>query len=224
MRLSVQSETVSPAQSGCTGLDAPTPEVGHGADAARHPAGRLISGAGRLTSGYCADGRVMFSGAQGRRAPFSIQPSRPESWLLKDYREDPGSAYPRRRVQPEMSASQLPKSHSISERKTRAELNFPRRRGGQLKRVSGMIVFFGQVALDWVMERLYAAAKIKTTTKSPVKTFGIYVAPPQKGDSELMADWGPFRVHSMDNSNGFDPASLEPMLKDLSKPPGAPNV
>ena len=94
----------------------------------------------------------------------------------------------------------------------------------QLKRVSGMIVFFGQVALDWVMERLYAAAKIKTTTKSPVKTFGIYVAPPQKGDSELMADWGPFRVHSMDNSNGFDPASLEPMLKDLSKPPGAPNV
>jgi hypothetical protein len=86
----------------------------------------------------------------------------------------------------------------------------------QLKRVSAMIVFFGHVAADWVVERLFAAAKIKTVARCRVEAFGIYVAPPQKPAGGLPDDWTPWRVHPMDNSNGFDPNSLTPLLADLA--------
>ena len=87
----------------------------------------------------------------------------------------------------------------------------------QLKRVQGLIVFFGQVAPEWVVERLFTAAKIKTIARYPVRAFGIYVAPPRKPGGGLPDDWSPWTVHPMDNTNGFDPSSFAPLLADLVK-------
>jgi TIR domain len=88
----------------------------------------------------------------------------------------------------------------------------------QLETVSALIVFFGDVARDWVLERVMAAARTTALRRYHVKSFGIYVAPPRKPEGGLPDDWRPLTVHPMDNTGGFDPNSLAPLLAELTGP------
>jgi hypothetical protein len=87
----------------------------------------------------------------------------------------------------------------------------------QLEQVNALIVFFGNVARDWVLERVIAAARTTALRRYPVKAFGIYVAPPRKAEGGMPDDWRPLTVHPMDNTGGFDPASLAPLLAELTQ-------
>jgi hypothetical protein len=82
----------------------------------------------------------------------------------------------------------------------------------RLKQVQILIVFFGQVAAEWVRERLGAALQIAIGHNTPLETCGIYVAPPRKSSQDLTIQQRLFPVHLMDNADSFRPETLEPLL------------
>ena len=92
----------------------------------------------------------------------------------------------------------------------------------QLQHVNAFIVFFGNVAKDWVFERLFTAARTVALRRCPVKVFGIYLLPPGGVDGGLPDDWRPLTVYPIDNTGGggggFNPASLIPLLTGLTPP------
>jgi hypothetical protein len=81
-----------------------------------------------------------------------------------------------------------------------------------LKQTATLIIVFGEVAEEWVRERLAAALQTVITEQCPLKSLGIYLAPPKKKDAGLHFNQGFFRVHMMDNSESFDPNTLEPLM------------
>ena len=82
----------------------------------------------------------------------------------------------------------------------------------QLERAKALIIFFGQVSEEWVRARLTVAMKIIIEEGYPVKAYGIYLAPPHNGKDGL--NLGPGLI-PLDNRNGFDPASVKPLLDSL---------
>lgn len=86
----------------------------------------------------------------------------------------------------------------------------------QLAQVNALIVFFGEAERDWVLNRVIVAARIAASGRYPVKAYGIYLAPPRKPKADLPDDWRPLVVYPMDNTDGFDPGSLTPLLSRLN--------
>ena len=82
----------------------------------------------------------------------------------------------------------------------------------QLRRTKALIVFYGQVSEEWVRAGLTEAMKIIIEEGYPVKAYGVYLAPPHNGKAGL--NLGPGMI-PMDNRDGFDPASVKPLLDSL---------
>lgn len=82
----------------------------------------------------------------------------------------------------------------------------------QLQRTKALIIFYGQVNEEWVRARLTEAMKIIIEEGYPVKAYGVYLAPPNNGKAALNLGPG---IIPLDNRNGFDPASVKPLLDSL---------
>ncbi|HYW47350.1 MAG TPA: TIR domain-containing protein [Bryobacteraceae bacterium] len=85
----------------------------------------------------------------------------------------------------------------------------------RLRQVSILIVFFGGVAEEWVRARLGTALQIAIADRSPLRACGVYLAPPRQKGEVPNFDQGPFRIAILDNSAGFDPQSVAPLLAGL---------
>ena len=82
----------------------------------------------------------------------------------------------------------------------------------RLKQVSLLIVFFGNVAEEWVRARLATAVQFAIAEACPLKACGVYLAPPRKMSSSLQLGpkWIPIEL--MDNTEGFNAASVTRLL------------
>ncbi len=78
----------------------------------------------------------------------------------------------------------------------------------QLKKSRLFLSFYGSVALNWVQQRLIAAHKLIVSHCLSTK-MGVYVAPPSKSP-----DYVNFPCKVAVNTEGFDPATLDPLLEN----------
>lgn len=82
-----------------------------------------------------------------------------------------------------------------------------------LSKVPLLIVVFGGVEKDWVVNRLNQAVRVVTTNSLSTR-IGVYVAPPDKGDDG--AAFPPFYDVLM-NMQGFDPATVETLIDKVAE-------
>jgi hypothetical protein len=80
-----------------------------------------------------------------------------------------------------------------------------------LKRSQLFIVVFGAVARYWVENRLNEALKLILSNQL-LTQIGVYVAPPEKSRQDVA--FPPF-FETMLNTHGFDPHTLEPLLRKV---------
>lgn len=73
------------------------------------------------------------------------------------------------------------------------------------------IVFFGEVNIDWVRERIGHAAKTAITRGLPLRECAVYLAPPEKKSVNI--EFGFLKVHLLDNSKKFNPATFAPIFE-----------
>ncbi len=85
----------------------------------------------------------------------------------------------------------------------------------RLKRVHAVIIIYGKVNSQWVVSRLEETVKIAMIEKIPIRSFCIYLAPPEKGDTDIYSTYSFLKFQLLDNQKGFDPASLQPLYTDL---------
>jgi hypothetical protein len=82
----------------------------------------------------------------------------------------------------------------------------------RLKQVSLLIIFFGNVAEEWVRARLAAALQIVVAEGYPLKACGVYLAPPCKPKSSFQLWQKLLPIELMDNTEGFNPTSVMRLL------------
>lgn len=84
----------------------------------------------------------------------------------------------------------------------------------RLKRVSRLIIVFGNVAEDWVRARLGEAVKIAVTENCPLKACGIYYAPPRRKAEASKFSLGFLPVYQFDNTDLANPQALKALLEE----------
>jgi hypothetical protein len=75
-----------------------------------------------------------------------------------------------------------------------------------------LIIFFGNVAEEWVRARLAAALQIVVAEGYPLKACGVYLAPPCKPKSSFQLWQKLLPIELMDNTEGFNPTSVMRLL------------
>ena len=87
----------------------------------------------------------------------------------------------------------------------------------RLGQVSALIIIFGQVKKDWVIERLGVALQLIVAKNYPVTACGIYLAPPQKKTEDIQFKQKFIEVQLLDNSTSdqFVPQSITPLLESM---------
>ncbi len=87
----------------------------------------------------------------------------------------------------------------------------------RLREVSMLMILYGSVNRDWVLNRLGAALQLKVVKNLPVQSFWVYSVPPEKEGAALEFDLGPVQVHLIDNSGSptLDPALLAPVFEKV---------
>lgn len=81
-----------------------------------------------------------------------------------------------------------------------------------LKQASALVIVFGEVAEEWVRERLAVALQTAINERCNLRACGIYLAPPSKKNASLQFNRGFLNIQLMDNSETFDPETLRPIL------------
>ena len=83
--------------------------------------------------------------------------------------------------------------------------------------IKALIIVFGQVAKDWVLERLSAALQLIVAKNYAISTCGVYLAPPKKETEEVQINQRLLKVHVLDNSasSSFNPKTLAPLLENM---------
>ena len=86
-----------------------------------------------------------------------------------------------------------------------------------LKKVSVLLIVFGEVAEEWVRARLSTALQLMVMGDHDIKAAFIYLAPPRKQISENAFHRGVFRADLLDNSSAgpLEPVGLAPLLESL---------
>jgi len=82
----------------------------------------------------------------------------------------------------------------------------------RLKQVNKLIVIYGDVAEDWVQERLRVAMHLAIDARVDLKAFGVYFAPPRQCGPEGIFKLPWTTVHEFDNRDISNPQNLGPML------------
>lgn len=82
----------------------------------------------------------------------------------------------------------------------------------RLKQVNKLIVIYGDVAEDWVQERLRVAMHLAIDARVDLKAFGVYFAPPRQRGPEGIFKLPWTTVHEFDNRDISNPQNLGPML------------
>jgi hypothetical protein len=84
----------------------------------------------------------------------------------------------------------------------------------RLKKVSKLIVLFGEVAEAWVDGRLREALQIALNTPNcPLRKLAVCFAPPQRKDAGIRFDLGFVQVHHFNLEELLDPPTLAEFLK-----------
>ena len=82
----------------------------------------------------------------------------------------------------------------------------------RLKQVSAFMIFYGQVNVQWVRARLVEVTKIIIEEGYPIKSYAVYLAPPDSGKADLSLGPG---LMELDNRKGFNPDTIRPFLRSL---------
>lgn len=86
----------------------------------------------------------------------------------------------------------------------------------RLAEVNMLMILFGHVKAEWVIQRLAAALKLSVLKKLSLKAFCVVNVPPKKPAGALPFDFGPIPVHVIDTSSGqLDPSRFAPILEKL---------
>ncbi len=85
----------------------------------------------------------------------------------------------------------------------------------RLRQVQALIIVFGHASERWVRTRLAEAIKLAIAESCPLEAWGVYLAPPDDGKDGVSFDLPMLDVHVLDNRDGFDPATLDPILRGL---------
>lgn len=83
----------------------------------------------------------------------------------------------------------------------------------RLKQVSRLIIIYGQVGEEWVLERLGAALQIAIVERCPLKACGIYFAPPRKKSADSKFNLGFIPVHLFDDTDISNPQTLASFIQ-----------
>ncbi len=76
-------------------------------------------------------------------------------------------------------------------------------------RVESLIIVFGNVAREWVQNRLETAVQTAVSEGRLSLKLGVFVAPPPKRPEEMDFSVGWFiNVHSLDNTHSFNPNTI----------------
>jgi len=81
----------------------------------------------------------------------------------------------------------------------------------RLKQVNKLIVIYGDVAEDWVQERLRVAMHLAIHARVDLKAFGVYFAPPRQRGAQGIFKLPWTTVHEFDNRDISNPQNLGPM-------------
>jgi hypothetical protein len=87
----------------------------------------------------------------------------------------------------------------------------------RLKQVSRLMIIFGQVGEEWVLERLGAALQIAIVERCPLKACGIYFAPPRKKSADAGFNLGFLPVHLFDSDDMRNPQALMAFIGAAAK-------
>jgi hypothetical protein len=85
----------------------------------------------------------------------------------------------------------------------------------RLNKVGALIIIYGQVSGEWVKARLEEAVKIIVSESCPVKAFCICLAPPDEAKIDLYSKYQFLNLHLLDNRQGFNLNTLEPLFNSL---------
>jgi hypothetical protein len=86
----------------------------------------------------------------------------------------------------------------------------------RLKQVSKLIIIYGDVAKEWVLERINVVLQLVVIKNYPIDLLGIYLAPPHKNPADIMLNQRFNNVHLINNSDkdDFDPETLTPLFEN----------
>jgi len=85
----------------------------------------------------------------------------------------------------------------------------------RLQQVQALVVLYGQASEEWVRSRLIEDMKLVMSSRNTLKTFGILLAPPDRGQDETVFELPFFKPVIMDGRGGVNPSSLQPILQGL---------
>jgi hypothetical protein len=85
----------------------------------------------------------------------------------------------------------------------------------RLAEVDALIIVYGHADMSWVRSRLDQAINMATSEGYSLKTFCIYLAPPDETKEDLCSAFETLNLRVLDNRKGFDPDSLTPLYEDL---------
>jgi len=82
----------------------------------------------------------------------------------------------------------------------------------RLQQATSLIVFYGQVGVEWVRARLAEALKIIVTHDCPVRHCAVYFVPPDRDKDNVRFQLPLVQVDALDNRRAFDPQVLLPLV------------
>jgi hypothetical protein len=85
----------------------------------------------------------------------------------------------------------------------------------RLKSVNAVVILYGKVGAEWVIARLEEMIKIVFSENIPIKSFCIYLAPPDKDPKNIRSKYPFLNTRVLENQYGFNPATLQPLFSDL---------
>jgi hypothetical protein len=86
----------------------------------------------------------------------------------------------------------------------------------RISQVNKLVFFYGNVAAEWVSERMKAALQLILTNQYPLKEFFVFMLPPHKEPNDKIIEQQ-FKVNVVNNSDTLqlDMSALELLLKSL---------
>ncbi len=81
--------------------------------------------------------------------------------------------------------------------------------GDRLSQVKKLIFLYGNVSKEWVLERMSAALQLIITNNYPIEDFFIYMAPPEKEDSDIKLNQRFLKVNVVNGSDTPEIDQLE---------------
>lgn len=89
----------------------------------------------------------------------------------------------------------------------------------RLNQVNSLVIIYGRVSKEWVLERLNTAIQMIIAYNCPITSLCIYLAPPRKNLDDIQLNQKFVKIHLLDNSgkSKLDPKIIVPIVESLSR-------